>query len=106
VDPIRVLIADMPGVLRGVVRHSLESHDDLLVVEELTTPEPLADAVARTGAQVVVIDAGHPEARGRWPAVVLLALAADGREAWRVEPLGELSPERLVAAVRSAVTAV
>jgi DNA-binding NarL/FixJ family response regulator len=106
VDPIRVLIADMPGVLRGVVRHSLETHDDLQVVGELTTPEPLADAVARSGAQVVVIDAGHPEARGRWPAVALLALAADGREAWRVEPLGELSPEALPAAVRSAVSAV
>lgn len=105
-DPIRVLIADMPGVLRGVVRHSLETHDDLVVVEELTSPAPLADAVARSGAQVVVVDAGHPEARGDWPDVALLALTADGREAWRVEPLGELSPEALAAAVRSAVTAV
>lgn len=105
-EPIRVLIADMPGVLRGVVRHSLETHDDLEVVEELSAPVPLADAAARTGAQVVVVDAGHPEARGDWPAVVLVALAADGRNAWRVEPLGELSPEALAAAVRSAVTAV
>ena len=105
-EPIRVLIADMPGVLRGVVRHSLETHDDVTVVDELTSPAPLAEAVARTGAQVVVVDAGHPEARCEWPSVVLLALAPDGREAWRVEPLGELSPEALAAAVRSAVTAV
>lgn len=104
-DPIRVLIADMPGILRGVVRHSLETLDDLEVVEELTTRVPLGPAVARTGAQVVVVDATHPEARGEWPAVVLVALAPDGREAWRVEPLGELSLDDLVAAIRSAVPA-
>lgn len=105
-DPIRVLITDMPGILRGVVRHSLEAHDDIEVVAELAPCVPLADAIKRTGAQVAVVDAAHPEARGEWPAVSLIALSADGREAWRVEALGELSPEALAAAVRSVVTAV
>jgi len=105
VDPIRVLIADMPGILRGVVRHSLETHDDFEVVEDLGARGSLAAAVERTGAHVVVVDAAHPEARSDWPAVALLAVAADGRKAWRVQPLGELSPEALANAVRSAVTA-
>jgi hypothetical protein len=106
VDPIRVLIADMPGILRDLVRHSLETLDDVEVVEDPTAHLPLADAIERARAQVVIVEAAHPEARGAWPAVVLLALAADGRNAWRVEPLGELSSEALAAAVRSAVTAV
>ena len=103
-DPIRVLIVDMPGILRGVVRHSLERAEDLEVVEELKEL-PLADAIQRSRAQVVIVEAGHREARGAWPTVVLLALAADGRAAWRVEPLGELSSEALAEAVRSAVIA-
>ena len=100
-DPIRVLIVDMPGILRGVVRHSLERAEDLEVVEELKEL-PLADAIQRSRAQVVIVEAGHREARGAWPTVVLLA---DGRAAWRVEPLGELSSEALAEAVRSAVIA-
>lgn len=105
-DPIRVLVADMPPILRDVVRHSLQSVEDLDVVEDPGAGLSLADAIERVRAQVVIVDAAHPEARGSWPPVVLLALAADGRNAWRVEPLGGISPEALGTAVRSAVTAV
>ena len=46
-DPIRVLIADMPGILRDLVRHSLETLDDVEVVEDPTAHLPLADAIER-----------------------------------------------------------
>jgi hypothetical protein len=108
----------MRGMLEEIVRQTLESEPDLTFVQP-----PGCDTLAATlrvtaGADVVVVDAGHPEiGETAWPpplagrvGPVLLGIAADGREAFLVElwphrvDLGELSPETLAATVRFAAT--
>jgi hypothetical protein len=113
-EPIRVLIADLPGVLHGVVRETLSPDADIVVV---ATPRPglsLPAAVQETGATVVIVGAEHPEAADPVPPLLaerarlrVLAVTADGRESvmYELQPrrreLGELSPAGLLDAVRA-----
>lgn len=101
---IRVLIVDMPAILSGVIRHTLEDHEDMVVVGELSDVSALAERIAVTSADVVLLDASHVPCGDGWPSVALLALTPDAREAWCVKPLGELSPDALADAVRSVAT--
>ncbi len=99
-----MLIVDIPGILSGVIRHSLDGRDDLVVVGELADVADMRPAIAATAADIVVLDVEKLECGVGWPAVALLALTADGRDAWSVRPLGELSPDAVADAIRSAVT--
>lgn len=117
-QPIRVLIVDMPRMLHEIVHRSVDECDDMLVVGSLPGSDDgtLADCVAETEPEVVVIGADHPDvAASRCPRLLadramtkLLAVADDGGETFLYElrptrtPLGELSPTALLAAIRSA----
>jgi hypothetical protein len=98
----------MSRMLREIVRGVLAAENDLLVVGEMPEAVELETAVDRSGATLVILsgddDAGddHWDLLERRPSVRVLALTADGR---RISmPLGELSPARLVAAVRGAAS--
>jgi hypothetical protein len=104
-EPIRVLILGLPVMLREVVRETIASEPDVVVVGELPPDAPLADSAASTSAAVVVLAAGHPETGTRPP---LVAVADGGGESFLLElrpkrtGLGELSPQELVRAIRNA----
>jgi DNA-binding NarL/FixJ family response regulator len=113
---VRVLIVDLPGLLRGIVRATVEGQPDMSVVGEVPGDMEIWTVVEDTGADVVVMDATHPAlgdpAQPGYPpawsaARQILALSADGRESFLYAlrrapvPLGELSPARLAAVIRA-----
>jgi DNA-binding NarL/FixJ family response regulator len=114
VPPIRVLIVDMPRMLREIVRRSVEADTDFTVVGELDDMASVVEAAERTEAQFVVADVGVTELAGVerllevLPHVKLLGIARDGRQGFLYElrpqriPLGELSPETLLDVLRVA----
>lgn len=117
VDEMRVLLIDLPRMLREVVRNVLDAAPGVVVVALWSFPERLVDAVDEARAHVVMLgqgpreDAAARELLEQRPRVPLVSLSADGRQAtvsglraFR-EPLGEVGPERLVATIRDAVTA-
>jgi DNA-binding NarL/FixJ family response regulator len=60
-DPrIRVLIADMHGLVREGLRRILESEPDIVVVGEASDTGSLAEAAARLLPDIVVVDAALP----------------------------------------------
>jgi DNA-binding NarL/FixJ family response regulator len=117
-QPIRVLIVDMPRMLHEIVHRSVDECDDMLVVGSLHDRDEgaLVQHVEETGPEVVVIGADHPDVAAQsFPSLLanramtkLLAVADDGGETFLYElrpartPLGELSPTALLAAIRSA----
>jgi len=110
---IRVLIRDAPTMLRDILEQVISHEHDMEVIHEPLTPvlvpawEPSPD--------VVVVGVGDWEpaerARGllvRWPDSHVLMLTARGHRVLRYElqprgvDLGEMSPEQLVRAIRTA----
>ena len=116
-QPIRVLIVDMPKLLREIVGRALEDEPRVEVVGVLPASADLAEATCRLRAAVLVMGEDHPDARDPWltssgrrSVPKLLSVAADGRHSSLSElrphrvALGELSPDALVGAVLSAAT--
>jgi DNA-binding NarL/FixJ family response regulator len=108
----RVVLVDMPQLLRGIVREVLAAEPELELVGEFPESTGLAIVAERTDADIVVVGGrlgeGAPicallEAH---PRVRVLAIRADGRRGslfWLAperKSLGELSPEMLVQAIR------
>jgi DNA-binding NarL/FixJ family response regulator len=109
----RVLIVDLPRVMRGIIRDLLSAEQGIDLVGETSDDVDLAELVHATRADVIVMglnDTGLPAAGERLlaqhPRVRLLGVVADGRDAvlYELRPhrqsLGEVSPEALVSAVR------
>jgi hypothetical protein len=106
----------MPAILHDIVKDALAGARGVTLVGDVQhRSRALAPEVERTNPAVVLLGSDHPElAEGRVPVfpgradLKLLAVSADGREATlyellpRTTALGELSPETLVSAVRSA----
>jgi hypothetical protein len=110
---IRVMLAEMPGLLHDIVRTTLESESDLELVsaETLQTRASLSDAIG--DADVVILSADTPapdhyeSVLREHPALRLVAISNRGRHAFLYElrphrqPLGELSPATLLQAIRT-----
>jgi AmiR/NasT family two-component response regulator len=111
-QPIRILIAELPPMLRDIVLDTIAEQPDLEVVGVVEDGFDIAGEVHRTGATVVIV--GSEEQRGAAGHSSLLQRAAappgvvvltrDGREAFLEVALGELSPQRLVDTVRQVPT--
>lgn len=111
--PIRVLLADMPRMMRDIIRDITSSHKDIDVIAELAHRDELTKTAIRTRADVVVVGKaagdGHEDYRDllrKRPRLKILAISADGRRGFlhelqpRVVPLGEVSPDSLIEAIR------
>jgi len=111
---IKVVLADMPPLLRDIVRDAVADQLDMEVVthaaEKLERPE------ARAGADVVILGASQPDdpaaaapAFGPWAGRKVLAIALNGRSAtlWQLLPhkvqLGDVSAQSLIDAIRGGV---
>ena len=105
---MRVLVIDMPEILRGIIEDAIASEPDMQLVR------PRWRMAAGGEPDVVIV--GTPRAEdvdgaeamlARWPRSRVLMVATSGRHTvmYELRPsrteLGELSPADLVAAVRS-----
>lgn len=117
---ITVLIADDHSLVRDGMRRLLTAEGDVTVVAETETGDAVPEAVARTGADVALIDVGMPgppfthlvrDLATRFPATRTLVVSgcdeADfALPALRAGAAGFVSkgnpPEELIAAVRKA----
>jgi DNA-binding NarL/FixJ family response regulator len=114
---IRVLLANLPSMLAGVVEQVLDQAD-LEVVGVVSDHVEVLLTTGRTRADVVVLGIDEATLPGpskrlleEHPHVKVLAVTPDGRRAFLYElrphlvPLGEASPDRLLEAIRTAAHA-
>jgi DNA-binding NarL/FixJ family response regulator len=110
-EQVRVILVEMPEMLRAIVKEVMSDEDDLEIVDE--DDGDAAVATIREGGACVVITqrddrAGQSIDRflGAGPGVRVLALSTDGRDGavYELQPekhlLGEISPPLLLAAIR------
>jgi DNA-binding NarL/FixJ family response regulator len=111
---IRVLIHDTPTMLRNILEQAISNQPDMEVILEPVSPEPPPDE-QRVSPDVVVVDVSDSDPREgarallhRWPSSHAVMIAANGHRIllYELQPrgvdLGEMSPDQLVQAIRSA----
>ncbi len=111
---VRIVLVELRGILHDVIRGIVEVQPDMAVVGDLDRPDGLGRTIAKTDAAFVIwgveddVSDFYPGLLHDWPQVKVLAVQGEGREGflWQMRPtrapLGELSPDRLVAALRTA----
>lgn len=116
-DEIRIVLIDMPRMLREIINKVLDSHPGMTVAGVYPPSVPLVEAVDRARAAVVIFGQATPGLAGasrdlleQRPRVQLMAVSDDGRRTtlsglrpYR-EPLGDIDPDQLVEAIRTMVT--
>ena len=114
-QPIGVLlVTQRDGILTDIVRGIVAAEDALALVGEAPEGGELTDDVERTGAEAVVWLSGKRSPSGavvgllrRHPRLRVLTVEGDGRCGFLFEmrphrePIGELSPDRLVGTLRA-----
>ena len=104
----RVLLVDMSQLLRDVVSRVIGAHPDLEVIGSWAGGSVhVVDALRRDAPDVVVIGARRPElpdliihlVESRSP-IRVVAMAGDGQHAFLCSPLGEVSTDGLLTAIR------
>ncbi len=115
VDEARVVLVDMSEMLRGILGRVLAGYPRVRVAAEYRAVTSLLQAVDAHGANCVIFGDGDSaeqtcrELLDARPFVKLLVVAAEGRRTtlYELRPhkqsLGELSPEQLVGAIKSAI---
>jgi DNA-binding NarL/FixJ family response regulator len=116
VEPIRVLLADMPPPLREEFKQAIVAQPDMEAVGDVSASFELLVATGRTQADVVIIGLEDSELPGvcshllnEYPHVKILGVSADAQRALlyevraRTVPVADVSAEGLISAVRVAV---
>jgi hypothetical protein len=111
IAPTRVLIQDVPAMLRDIVHEAIASQPDMMLLRE-ALPEGVQHW-RRPDPDVVIVatenikdESGLAEWLNRWPRARLLVIEVSGRESVIYElrphatPLGAISPDELVAMIR------
>jgi DNA-binding NarL/FixJ family response regulator len=111
--PTRIALVDMPRILREIIEQAVADEPDMEIVEIEGSGVPLRQAVATARADFVIAGADYDfgevaRVLDERPRLRILAVAGDGREAFLYElrptrtPLGEVSPQTIVDAIRGA----
>jgi hypothetical protein len=108
----------MPRMLRDIITQTVSHEPDMVLVGEHTERTDLVSAARASQADVVVVGVSDAELPAQCealfmmsPGIRVLGITGDGRRAflWELRPnrtpLGEVSPEGLVEAIRTAVNA-
>jgi DNA-binding NarL/FixJ family response regulator len=101
-----ILIAELPPLLRDIVIDTIADRPDMAVVGVVERGASIVGAVDRTGATVVIVGAveaarlARTELLARVEGPGIVALTLDTRAAVVEVPLGHISPDRLVEAIR------
>lgn len=108
----RILLADLPWLLRDIVTEALEAQGDMEVVGSVAGSESLAQTIEQSRAEVIVIGHDGPEDTagllGRRPPLAVIAVTGGAKESqyYELRPhrvgLGEISPSELVETIRQA----
>jgi DNA-binding NarL/FixJ family response regulator len=112
-ERIRIVLVDMPPLLREIVREAVAPEQDLDVIAEHESVTDLGALVARHQADFVIV--GTDAAADSYARAVVraddrvraLEMRADGRESVLYElrphrvPLGEISKETLLRTIRA-----
>jgi hypothetical protein len=110
---VRIVLVELRGILHDVIRGIVEVQQDMAVVGDLERADDLQSTIAETGPAFVIwgvqddVSEFYPEFLHEWPEVRVLAVEGEGRQSflWEMRPtrapLGELSPGRLIAALRT-----
>jgi hypothetical protein len=109
----RILIVAMPPMLGGIIRELVLDETDIDVVGELADHGDVVPAAVREEADFVIagppadrLGAVYRELLAACPATRLLAVKGDGRGGALIQlapsstPVGELSPDVLLAVIR------
>ena len=110
--PRRIILVGLPRMLNDVVKQIIDEQPDLEVVAEVGCESDVAHAVAGHDAELVIADPSCTDGAierlvGRRSSLRLLEVQANGRWSCLSElrphrvPLGEISPERLLEAIRT-----
>ena len=115
---IRILLTGLTIAVADALEHILNSQGDMEVIGHLDDPLEILLAATLEGADVVILGLDQEELPGiashllsERPGLRILAVSPDGRRAFlfelrpQVVPLGELSPEGLVDAIRTVMRA-
>jgi DNA-binding NarL/FixJ family response regulator len=113
----KILIVEIPSLLREIIAEIIADEDDMEVVGEVSDHDGLVELAERTDATFVIAGLTHPELDAVYeellterPATRVLAVGREGRRSTlyelrpHAEPVGELSPEMLLAAIRGGET--
>lgn len=114
-DRIRIVLANVPRLLRDLVEHLVEEQTDMVVVGDLAAQPAVERQPARAPFDVVLVattDERLPPAYVdllyAWPRTRIVTITESRRDAALFElhpsrtPLGNASPDALLAAIRSA----
>ena len=113
---VKVLLADIPHVLRAYLEELLQHHSDVEMSGTVSDPVELLIAVEDTQADVVVVRLPDSEEMpsicshllAEYPQLLILALSPDStracvyRQVTVVEPLINTSEEEILKAIRKA----
>jgi DNA-binding NarL/FixJ family response regulator len=114
VQPIRIVLADMPRKLHDIIEVLVAPHADLRIVARHVGRDSLPFVVSTTGAEVVIVGLYGTESPNaldellyECPKIKVLATTSDGRGTYVRElrpneiALGDLSPQNLLDAIRA-----
>jgi DNA-binding NarL/FixJ family response regulator len=110
---IRIFLAGIPPMLSDIVRNTVANEPDMTVVAEFSGRRALIDALEADGGDVVIVGTKEPEEPSvpirmlaASPHIKVLMLEIRGRSAamYELRPhrrsLGDVSPKRLIQAIR------
>jgi hypothetical protein len=106
---VRIVLVELTGIMRDIVRNTLRDRQELAVVGEIPSRAGLGEAVSRLDANFVIwrleqldVPDACPELFVEHPRIKVLALEDDGRQGflWEIHPhktaVGEMSPSLLL----------
>jgi DNA-binding NarL/FixJ family response regulator len=113
VEPSRIVLVDMPRILREIIERAVADEPDMEIVDSEAGNMPLREAIEASEPDFVIAGADYDfgevaRVLDERPRLRVLAVAGDGREAFLYElrptrtPLGEVSPRTIVEAIRGA----
>jgi DNA-binding NarL/FixJ family response regulator len=114
VQPIRIILAEMPRKLHDIIEAIVAPHPDMRIVAQVMSRDRLVAAVNSTRADVIILELHRTESPSvldgllyQCPRVKVLVTTSDGRGTFVREllpneiALGDLSPEHLLETLRA-----
>jgi hypothetical protein len=112
--PVRVLLLELPQLLRGILEHAIRAHQDCDVVSGTSVAQLMSGETPLPDVIVLGLAAGEdvtlvPALFARWPMAHVMTLMQTGEDTNlyelrpRIRSLGQLSPEGIVETLVDAV---
>ena len=116
-EPSKIVLVDLPRITREIIEQAVGAEPDMQTVDDLADAASLPEAIARSEPDFVISGRDYEFAEvcsilNRRPRLRMLVVVEDGREATLYElrptrtPLGEVSPQTIVEAIRGTHSAM